>query len=60
MVEGMSNCKLDFNFCEHCLYGKNNQVKFPSCSTKEKDILELIHNDVFVYVPIPSLGGYVY
>jgi hypothetical protein len=22
MVEGMSNCSLDFEFCEHCLYGK--------------------------------------
>ena len=22
MVEGMSNCSLDFHFCEHCLYGK--------------------------------------
>ena len=22
MVEGMSNCNLDFDFCEHCLYGK--------------------------------------
>jgi hypothetical protein len=24
MVEGMSNCSLDFDFCEHCLYGKQN------------------------------------
>jgi hypothetical protein len=22
MVEGMSNCSLDFDFCEHCVYGK--------------------------------------
>jgi hypothetical protein len=22
MVEVMSNCTLDFNFCEHCIYGK--------------------------------------
>ena len=22
MVEGMSNSSLDFNFCEHCVYGK--------------------------------------
>jgi hypothetical protein len=22
MVEGMSNCTLDFDFCEHCIYGK--------------------------------------
>jgi hypothetical protein len=24
MVEGMSNCTLDFDFCEHCIYGKQN------------------------------------
>ena len=30
MVEGMSNCSLDFDFCEHCLYGKQNRVRFPS------------------------------
>ena len=23
-VEGMSNCNLDFDFCEHCIYGKQN------------------------------------
>ena len=24
MVEGMSNCNLDFDFYEHCLYGKQS------------------------------------
>ena len=24
MVEGMSNCTLDFDFYEHCIYGKQN------------------------------------
>ena len=24
MVEGMSNCTLDFDFCEHSIYGKKN------------------------------------
>jgi hypothetical protein len=24
MVEGMSNCTLDFDFYEHCIYGKHN------------------------------------
>jgi hypothetical protein len=24
MVEGMSNCTLDFDLCEHCIYGKHN------------------------------------
>ena len=25
MVEGMSNCSLDFDFCEHCVYGKDRK-----------------------------------
>ena len=29
MVEGMSNSSLDFDFCENCVYGKQNQVSFP-------------------------------
>jgi hypothetical protein len=24
MVEGLSNCSMDFDFCEHCVYGKQN------------------------------------
>ena len=38
MVEGMSNYKLDFNFCEHCLYGKLSRVKFHSGATRAKDL----------------------
>ena len=60
MVEGMSNCNSYFDFCEHCLYGKHNRVKFPSGATREKEILELIHSDVFGLVPVPSLGGSLY
>jgi hypothetical protein len=36
MVEGMSNCSLDFYFCEHCVYGKHNQVRFSSGAMREK------------------------
>ena len=60
MVECMSNCKLDFDFYEHCLYGKQNQVKFPSGATRAKEILELIHIYVFGHVLVPSLGGSLY
>ena len=55
MVVGMSNCNLDFDFYEHCLYGKHNQVKFPFGATREMDILELMHSDVFGLVHVPSL-----
>jgi hypothetical protein len=60
MVESMSNCTLDFDFCEHCIYGKQNRVRFPSGATREKGILELIHSDVFGPVPVPSLGKSMY
>ena len=55
MVEDMSNCNSYFNFYDHCLYGKKNQVKFPSGATRENDILELIHSDVFSPIPFHHL-----
>ena len=61
MVEVMSNCNSNFDFYEHFLYGKNNRLKFPFGATRAKEILELIHNDVFYHVPNPSqLGRYLY
>jgi hypothetical protein len=60
MVGGMSNCTLDFDFCEQCIYGKQNRVRFSSGATRAKGILELIQSDVFGTVPIPSLDKYVY
>ena len=44
MVEGMTDCTLVFYFCEHCIYGKQNQVRFASGATRAKGILELIHS----------------
>ena len=60
MIEGMSNCTLDFDFYENCIYGKQNQVRFPSGATRSKGILELIHSDVLGPVPVPSLGKSMY
>jgi hypothetical protein len=60
MVKGMPNCTLDFDLCEHYIYGKHNLVIFSFGATREKRILELVHNDVFVIVLVPSLGKYVY
>ena len=47
MVEGMSNSSLDFDFCEHCVYGKHNGVIFPSSAKRVNKILELVHSNVF-------------
>eukprot|EP00253_Pinus_taeda_P034149 PITA_34149 len=60
MVESMSNRSLDFDFSENFVYGKQNQVSFPSGSKRAKQILELVHNDVFEPVKVPSLGKSVY
>jgi hypothetical protein len=60
MVEGISNFSLDFYFCENCVYGKKNWVRFPSSSTREKGILQLAHTNVFGPVSVPSLGKCVY
>jgi transposase InsO family protein len=42
------------------LYGKNNWVRFSSGATRVGGILQLVHNDVFGPVTIPSLGKFVY
>jgi hypothetical protein len=39
IVEGMSNFSLDFDLCEHCVYGKKNQVRVPSGAMSEEEIL---------------------
>ena len=33
MVEGMTNCTLDFDFCEHYIYEKQIRVRFSSHAT---------------------------
>ena len=58
MVEGMSNFSLDFDFYEHCGYGKQNRVSFPFGAKRADKIL--VHSDVFGPVSVPSLGKFVY
>jgi hypothetical protein len=60
MVEGMSNYPMDFDLCEHCVYGKHNWVIFPSTGMRVEGILQLVHSDVFGPVSVPSLGKLVY
>jgi hypothetical protein len=60
MVEGMSNFTLYFDFRKNCIYGKHNRVRFPSGATRAKGILDLIHNDVFGPILVPSLGKSMY
>jgi hypothetical protein len=39
---------------------KQNWVRFPSGATRAEGILQLVHNDVFGPVSVPSLGKSVY
>ena len=34
MVEGLPDCSSEFDFCEHCIYGKQNHVRFPRKDTR--------------------------
>ena len=56
--KGMSNSSLDFDFCENCVYGKQNWVSFSSSVKRAKGILEFVHSDVFGPMSVPSLGKY--
>jgi hypothetical protein len=56
----MSNFSLDFDFCEHFIYGKKNRVRFPSGATRVEGILHFLHSDVFGLVSVPSMGKSVY
>ena len=60
MVEGFPECGLEVEFFEHCIYGKQSWVRFPSRATRENGILELVHSDVFGPIIVPSLGGSQY
>jgi hypothetical protein len=56
----MVNCSLDFDFCEHYLNGKKNCVRFSFSATRVDGILQLVHNNVFGPVSVPSMGKFVY
>jgi hypothetical protein len=40
MFECIPNCSLDLDFCEHCVYGKQNRVIFPYGGKRAKRIME--------------------
>jgi hypothetical protein len=60
MVRDFPACNLEVKFCEHCIYGKQSQVWFPSGATRENEILDLVHSNVFGPISVPSLGVSLY
>jgi hypothetical protein len=43
-----------------CALGKNIKKPFPINNNRSKEILDLIHSDVYGLMPVKSLGGYSY
>ena len=60
IIKGFPDYSYEFDFCEHCVYGEQNYVRFPIGATRERGILELFHSDVFGPMSAPSLGGSQY
>jgi hypothetical protein len=60
MVKDFPECNLEFNFCEHYIYGKQSRVRFPSGMTRVNGILELVRSDLFGPVLVPSLSISLY
>jgi hypothetical protein len=60
MVKYFTECNLEVNFFEHCIYGNQIQVRFTFGVKRETRILELVHSDVFGPMSVPSLGGSLY
>ncbi|KAL3633614.1 hypothetical protein CASFOL_022376 [Castilleja foliolosa] len=57
MAEGVPECSMGFGFCEHCIYGKQNRVRFLQNGARTSELLDLIYSDVFGPTPTPSIGG---
>lgn len=49
----------EFEFCEHCIYGKQNRRVFKDEKHTSKDTLNYIHLVVWPS-PVPSYGGALY
>ena len=60
MVKCIPDFSLEIEFFEHCIYGKQNHVSFPSGAARDKEILKLIHIDVFELILVQSLVGSQY
>ena len=50
----------DFEFCEHCVYGKRTQIPHRQRGNVKDQRLTLAHSDLCGSMPILSLGGASY
>jgi len=52
---------IDLDFCEDCVYGKQQRVSFSKARKIQKaENLELVHTDVWGKASVSSLGGSLY
>ena len=51
--------KVSLPFCEQCVTSKQHRLKFNLSNSRSKDILELVHSDVW-QAPVKSIGGASY
>ena len=59
ILPGLRSYELDL--CEHCIYGRQRRVSFMRGGhERKKNLLELVHSDVFGLVNVKSLGGASY
>eukprot|EP00249_Psilotum_nudum_P025430 c29883_g1_i1 orf=183-584(+) len=60
MVDGYNLKATPLNLCEACVYGKLTQTKFPKSQKRTKQLLELVHSDLYGPLPVTSLTGNYY
>ena len=61
MVNGIPSIDSDYNsVCKGCMLGKNFKKAFPHSSRRSKEILDLIHFDIYDPMSSTSLSGYLY
>jgi hypothetical protein len=50
--------KIDLDFCENCVYGKQKRVRFLRVGKEKKnERLDLVHTNVWGLAQVSSLGG---
>ena len=55
LLKGTKACKIEF--CEHCVLGKQQRVKFGIAIHNTKGILDYVHSDVWGPAKTPSIGS---
>ncbi|KAE8702857.1 Detected protein of unknown function [Hibiscus syriacus] len=50
---------VSLTLCEHCITSKQHRLKFNTSNSRGKNVLELVHSDVW-QAPVTSLGGAKY